>query len=209
MGYRDLEAIKIARELPSPDKLEERIRDLEQRIKTIEDASDEEVQKGLGESKEVVLHRLYRELETLQALLPVARKYGTGNKKVNPVGRIVDFDTITNYLCYQQNPERVKRRIHAAVNAMMAKMTSWKTELMKYGVLIVLAAIAVIGVVAAIQMLTGNGGGPVETVAQHVSNVANATVTATQTVANATNATTTTTIPQQVTTITTTLPPGG
>ena len=158
-GFRSLEDLKAAVELPSPGEVEERIRELEGLRSTIESMSEEEVEKTYGAGKQQVLAEVDSELERLRRVRELVEKYGGGpSLTVNVDGATVRASDLISYLVWRHHPAELERIVKAETNAVLARMNAidWIKQLMP---VIIVAGMMVLAVLAAIYMLS-HGGAP-------------------------------------------------
>jgi len=175
LGYETIDDLKTAVELPSKEAVEEEIGRIEDAIATVENMSEEEVEEKYGAPKEQVLGRLTAELRRLERIRDIAEKHGGGPPALNLGGVLVRAADVIKYFAWRTDPNIVDRIVLAETNALLARIGKWR-QYAPYMALIAITAIAVIGVLAAVHMLTGGGQPGALPVAQNVSSVVNASV---------------------------------
>jgi len=117
--------------------------------------SDEEVEKAYGASKERVLEEVEAELGRLERVRELVEKHGGGaSLTVNVDGATVRASDLITYLVWRHHPAEVNRVIMAETNAVLSRWGAmdWLRQAIP---VIIVAAIAVIGVLAAVHMLAG------------------------------------------------------
>ncbi len=156
-GFRSLEDLKLAVELPSPEEVEERLERLAQLRAQVERMSDEEVERLYGEGKERVLAEIAREEERLRRVKELVERYGGGpGLSVNVDGALVRASDLISYLVWRHHPAEVERIIKAETNAVLAKLRTldW---LRPWIPIIILVGIIVLGIIAALALAPKGG----------------------------------------------------
>ncbi len=158
-GFTNPEDLKLATELPEPEAVLQRIRELEELLEEVKGKEGEEVEREFGAPKEEVLAEIAGRLNRYRKLLELVKKHGGGpNLAARVDGTLIRARDLINYLVWRHHPAELERIIKAETNAIISKMKRWDW-LKPYIFAVIVGAMAIIGILAAIHML-GSGTPP-------------------------------------------------
>lgn len=158
-GFKSIEDLKTAVELPSAEEVEARIRELKETRASVESMDEGEVERIYNTGKDQLLAEIGKEIERLERVRELVRQYGGGGSlAVNVDGATVKASDLISYLVWRHHPAELERIVKAETNAVLARMSAidWIKQLMP---VIILSGMMVLAVLAAIYMLS-HGGAP-------------------------------------------------
>lgn len=157
-GFKSLEELKTATELPSLEEVDRRIEELRGFEETVANMDEKDVEKRFGVAKEQVLAEVRAELARLERVRELVEKHGGGaSLTVNVDGATVRAQDLISYLVWRHHPAELHRIVKAETNAILSRMNAldWLKQLMP---VIIVTGMMVLAILAAIYML-GHGGG--------------------------------------------------
>ncbi len=155
MGFKTIDDLKLAVELYESGEVEGRIRQLEDLKSQLAAMSDADVQKQFNASREEVLQEVEAELERLRNIKRVVEESGGPSKlRAYIDGAVVKARDLVNYLVWRHHPSELRRIIISETNAYVSRLTplDW---IKQWAPLLILAGIIIIGLVAALNILSG------------------------------------------------------
>ncbi|BAA79810.1 hypothetical protein APE_0830 [Aeropyrum pernix spindle-shaped virus 1] len=165
-GFRSIEDLKTAVELPTVEEIEARMRELEAARASIEKMDEGEVRRLYGEDKRQLLAEVDRELERLERVRELVKEYGGGSSlTVNVDGATVRASDLISYLVWRHHPSEIDRIVKAETNAVLSRLSAvdWLRQLLP---VIIVTGMFVLGIIVVVYMLKGGGPpAPVESIA--------------------------------------------